>query len=47
MQYFESYFSPPAYGVLVPESISSDKIHGAVGSEEVVEFECTGVMGEP
>lgn len=47
MQYFKSYFSPPAYAVLVPESISSDKINGAVGSEAEVEFEFTGVMGEP
>lgn len=38
---------------MVPESISSDKIHGVVGSEAVVvgseavvEFEFTGVMGE-
>lgn len=33
--------------MLVPESISSDKIHGAAGSEAELEFEFTGVTGEP
>lgn len=36
------YHSPPVYAVVVPESISSDKISGAVGSEAVTEFEFTG-----
>lgn len=32
---------------MVPESISSDKIHGAGGSETELECEFTGVTGEP
>ena len=32
---------------MIPESISSDKIHGAVGSEAELEFEFMGATGEP
>jgi len=42
-----SYFSPPAYVVVVPESISSNTAHGAGGSETELECEFTGVTGEP
>lgn len=42
-----SYFSPPAYVVVVPESISSNTTHGAGGSETELECEFIGVTGEP